>query len=220
MNFKFRIFLIFLNLALILTTMTACRNTSADKNQNRRTTTDFVTESVTEESMAAETTTEDTTKKSTIKHNEKLNMDLLSDLGLTYSQIEAKRGKQIKEVMHNGGYGYLFENSFGYYFFSGRGFSEKDINGNPIPFIVDKEKCSSIWLTNTKDLFLGLSQAIDVFKIEKTFGVNYVKTYWNELENSYSSVFEYVNIMISIETAKKDVIEPDSLLWLSIYEIR
>ena len=152
-----------------------------------------------------------------------LNQDLLSDIGLTYSQLVEKHGKLIKIVGSSGGYGYIFEKGYGNYDWSEEdipnlSFLECDQNGNikidnpPLP----KDGIAFVVLRNVKvtDLFPGLSLPTNINELENFQGLTVV-SYGNTNETTdgnYWSTFLYNGIEISISTEEKGVLEPDSYI--------
>ena len=160
----------------------------------------------------------------------RLNEDLLSDIGLSFSQIRKKRGRLTKVETKEGGINYTFEHGLGEYaweFSNSKDWLNADTQwpidkkGNIIvksaPIPKEHHKCLVIDHVNVEDLFLGAVKSIKATEIEKIYDVNYQKT----VENGgwegwdFSSVFFHGNIRIGIATEKKGLIDLDSRVRIS-----
>ena len=156
----------------------------------------------------------------------KLNLDLLSDLGLTYDELREKRGEVTKAVVLPGGVGYIFEKGYGSYAWGTGDISwdfptPRDKNGN---FILDelpppKEQIQigGIWHVQAKDLFLGLSQSVGASEIGKMYNlkieyesVDEEDIYEGFYSYSFSCNYEDRTVNISVYTKEIGKINLDS----------
>ncbi len=163
-----------------------------------------------ETTVVTETTTEPMIEK-------KLNWDLLSDIGLTYEEIKAKRGETTQRVEVEGGYGYIFEKGYGKY---GWSVEEMVVNNNEVIKPKEFAKCTTIDKVSVRDLFLGLPNSITPLEMEEMFGVKYKNTqdagYTHYGWENYISSFSYNDIDFIIYTKEKDKIDLDSYIFLKM----
>jgi len=91
------------------TTTTAVVSDAADTTTITSTTTISTSTTVTTTTPTTKLHTETTTLDSQPVNEATLNLDLLSDIGLTHEEIEEKRGNITSAVGLDGGNGYIFE---------------------------------------------------------------------------------------------------------------
>ena len=153
---------------------------------------------------------------------QKLNVELLNDLGRSYSHLKEKYGNPVKAFIEGGGTIYVFNNGFefGFSLEENQDYSKipVDENGNWIlkyvPIPSEQNKCIVIRLDSVKKLFLILTENIKDVDIEKIYGVKHKST-TQDLDYyypNYFSVFTFEDFTIYIQTKQKGLIEPNSIL--------
>ncbi len=178
-----------------------------------------------------DTTEEDTTEENTTEPTAELafNEDLLSDIGLTYSELVEKRGEKVDAVrVSGGGIGFYFKNGYsGSYAWDigdldyGRELTRED--GYPIPkdengrLIAEKVQlpkqdipCLSISWIDAKDVFCNTSFPFDITDIEKIEGVKDCIYAQEGLYLNYCSGFSYNDFRFIIEHNDKEKIDSDA----------
>ena len=236
-----KVILLILLLTVVTSTFSACGDTPATESSSESatnkvvaiTTTTFekksetsslstetesvsvTTPSVSEKQSKTETTVEPVNEK-------KLNLDLLSDIGLTYREIMAKRGERISVFTEGGGFRYQFKNGYGLYGWLISAVYEegnwpKDENGDwigidDLPSPSENNKCESIIEIKPEYLFLGMTKSMAASEIGEIYGIKYVETQsadgWNGW--GFVSIFSYKDIEINIYTNEKEKIDLDS----------
>jgi|GEM_PF-2203017 len=229
---------------LVLGAILLCACGNNGKKQPDSTTTEPTTSEITQETTDATTTAESkiettittittistTVPETTTASTAKLNLDLLADIGRSYSQLLAKRGELIGAEISGGSIEYYFKNGYGAYCW---GLEELDwgqeVSGSwPLPWddndnliLADLQKpaanCGSIWYVKPSELFLGLERSITSAEIEKSYGLKHIGTesledftiYGNE---KYISTFSYNGKEILIYTKEKDKVDLGSCI--------
>ena len=177
---------------------------------------------------------------STVKEVEqKLNSDLISDLGLTYVEIIKKYGNPIKAKEYSGAPIFYFENTCGAYGFGGwDGYdlggdspdtseisTDKDgywiLGNNSYPRPKDNIECNIISLIKSKDLFLGMAKTTDIANLEKIYGVKHVLTEEDKTDENkgiYRHSFTFDDKIIYSESNKENALEMDSYLGFRYFQ--
>jgi len=236
-----------LSIALIISTFGACKNSTVTESSSESATSKVVavtTTSGTETSYVstktekvAETTPTVSETESQIETSsesvgeKKLNLDLLSDIGLTYEEIREKRGVQLWAFVESGGVIYGFEHGYGGY---GWGFDDLDygrelLSGESFPlpwsdengYLINEKaplpknqiKCGFMWYVQAKDLFIGLDQPATTSEIEEIYSVEHFKPEDAEIYG-YGTNFTYEDKFIWIIAEKEGIVTPDSYLWI------
>ena len=151
---------------------------------------------------------------------QKLNVNLLSNIGMTYAQLKEKYGKPTKVITYESSLFHVFENGYGNYRFdydvfenrttwpTSEEFENFEANG-----LMPKEgsECLFILGVNADILFLGLAVPTSVSDIEKIYGLEHKST---RLDNghyggSYVSNFLFEDKVFSVISSQEGVIEPD-----------
>ena len=190
------------------------------------------------ETTAAQTTEEITTLDDTTAEETTdvpsavlaFNEDLLSDIGLTYSELVEKHGEKVNVTSRGGGLGYYFENGYGAYIWgfeqldygreieSGEAFPlPRDASGN----IIDDEnialpktdvECYDIISIPIENLFASATYPISLSDIQKLDGVINYQTGEDGFVTSlkYYSTFIYEGAKIFIYHNDPDTIDSDS----------
>lgn len=178
-----------------------------------------------------DTTEENTTEEDTTEPTVKLafNEDLLSDIGLTYSELVEKRGEKVNAVqVAGGGIGFYFKNGYsGSYDWGigdldyGRELTRED--GYPIPkdengrLIAEKVQlpkqdipCSGISWIDAKDVFRNTSFPFDITDIENIEEVKNCSYADEGLYLNYCSGFSYNELRFIIDHNDKEKIDSDA----------
>ena len=231
-----KVILLILSLAVVTSTFSACGDTPATESSSESATNKVVaittttttsekkseTSSLsTETESVAETTPSVSEMQSKIEttvdpvSEKKLNLDLLSDIGLTYGEIKAKRGEDTQRIESEGGYRFIHENGYGEYGWSG----EADMvwNENGIKEVKEQAECKQIWNIKPEILFLGMTKSMTVSEIEEVYGIKYDSTHTrtdrDEIPTGeYILIFYFNNIKISVFTTGKDNVNSDSYI--------
>lgn len=197
--------------ATLLTMLSACMNGNARKNENQTSSNNnsSVTESKANES-------------STSFQNKKLNLDLISDIGLTYTQILKKRGSLVKVVRYGGGLSYSFNDGYGGYHwgYENLDYGQEVKPGEAFPIANDgtgsvivekaplpKEHIKCFYVQTTpKYLFLGMENSSTISEIKEVYGIKDIST---QSANGYDgweyvSSFQYESINVVIYTHEKE----------------
>ncbi|NLJ58501.1 MAG: hypothetical protein GX339_06620 [Tissierellia bacterium] len=180
--------------------------------------------SVPETQSKTETTVEPVNEK-------KLNLDLLSDIGLTYEEIKAKRGERTDVYVWKGNMFYSFKDGYGGYawglneldygqeLLSGESFllprnenGDLIISDTPSPKL--DSKCFLIQYAQVKDLFLGLDQSVNTSELEQLYLVKHKEDGWDAHDSTYFSFFMYEDKYICVQAESEGIVTPDSYLWI------
>lgn len=174
---KKRIIAIFLTLTVMLC-LGACKGeTASDKDAGTKT------------DSTAETTA-DTTKEETDEEEKKLSLndDVISEVGMTYTQLTEKHGNKCDSKPYGGGIGYFLEKGYGSYVWALESLDygdkadennrypiERDENSKPI---LDKlqdpkkdEICTTIDMIDAENIFVNAEFPIAVADLEKLEGI-------------------------------------------------
>ena len=222
--------LFILGIAIMLTiSLCACNGGSEKTPPVSDTSSEAVSETANEKAEDSYET-ENKADESTNTVEVKFNTELLSDFGLTYTQLKEKYGELVEVGTVGGGYFYAFKNGFGRYAWSNEdihweGNIPTDENGKIISETAmlpdDKTKCSTIE-AKTKDLFWGIATPISASETASKYGLEYLKFEDNTIDSGedgyegwqYTSLFMYEGIRIVIYTHEKEKIDSDSRIVL------
>ena len=175
-------------------------------------------------------TTEDTTEEDSTEPTAELafNEDLLSDIGLTYSELVEKRGEKVDAnfitKIDGGGLEYTFEHGQGVYAW---GYDDLDYEreiepGEAIPFseidtnvhLPKSEAPCRFILTEAKDLFVNASFPMNVSDIKNIDGIENYRSGEDKDHISspydYYSYFFYNGVYVNIMYNNIETIEADS----------
>jgi len=173
-------------------------------------------------------TTETLQDQSLVLPTAEINTDLLSDIGLTYSQIREKRGKLIEAGTAQGGIYYVFENGYGQYFWNmelldwgrelatGEAFPiPRDEEGNIIPESAPLPKegtvCNYMDYVVVSSLFSGTALPVKLSALKKFFGIGAEVASSGEIfDNFYWTTILFDDITISLGTRKEGIVDSDS----------
>ncbi len=176
-------------------------------------------------------TTEDTTEEDSTEPTAELafNEDLLSDIGLTYSELVNKRGEKVDAVqVEGGGIGFYFKNGYSGSYNWGIGDLDygreltredgypipKDENGHLIAEEVQLPKqdvpCWNISQIDAKDVFRNTSFPFDITDIENIEGVKDCSYAQEGLYLNYCSGFSYNELEFIIDHNDKEKIDSDT----------
>jgi len=159
-----------------------------------------------------------------------LNEGLLSDIGSTFEEIKARRGRLASVFTASGGLYYTFENGYGSYFW---GLEPEEVewdgetwpldeNGNIIletaPLPKSQFQCRHGFFSTT-DLFLGLSTPMLTSDVEHIYGISYVGSGFDYHEGSYNSTFKLGEKYITIYTDQKGFIAPNALVSITLSRV-
>lgn len=202
-------------------------------------------EETTRETTAAQTTEEVTTLDDTTAEETTdvpsaalaFNEDLLSDIGLTYSELVEKHGEKVDVTSRGGGLGYYFENGYGAYIWSfeqldygreiesGEAFPlPRDASGN----IIDDEnialpktdiECTAVLSVEVTNLFENVVYPFNVSDISNISNVENLNTAEDGIASSfnYGTSFLYNGREIHLYHNDKDVITEDASVNISIH---
>ena len=153
-----------------------------------------------------------------IQKSLQINIDVISDTGLSYSQICAKRGKLTNAGTVGGGVFFEFENGFGRYAFPCDDYLswKYDENGNVILSTIippsDDIPCLSQDRIKLEDLFPGISLPISISEIEQKYNVKCVLT---EIDTLWPYIYcmIYNNTRIYFGTDNEGIFEKYNNLW-------
>jgi len=146
---------------------------------------------------ATQTKAPETTPTKPPEPEYRLNTDLLSDLGLTYGQIRAKRGEISKTVQGDLNEKYAFKNMPGAYSF---------VRDEVRP-AENSDVCKDIVDIPADEFFIGLSKEIEALDIEKIYGIKYlgsVHGYGMDGEFCYSHYTDGKKFIVTVVTTKTD----------------
>jgi hypothetical protein len=147
------------------------------------------------------------TATTAVTSNYRLNTDLLSDIGLTRSQLEAKYGKIIKDKAGEGAYSFGFEKSVAYYYFEygahQRGLDEGD-------FPKSDEKASCITHVLSSNVFSGLDRTMSVAEVERNYGVTHDNTWFSDFDSAYLVSFNAFGYSIVIFSDINGNVKPNA----------
>ena len=200
-------------------------------------------EETTRETTAAQTTEEVTTLDDTTAEETTdvpsaalaFNEDLLSDIGLTYSELVEKHGEKVDVTSRGGGLGYYFENGYGAYIWgfeqldygreieSGEAFPlPRDASGN----IIDDEnialpkagiECYDIISIPVENLFASATYPISLSDIQNLDGVINYQTgedgfvtslkYYSTFIYEGAKIFIYHNDLNQIDTEAQATVQ-------------
>lgn len=209
---------------IMLASLTAC----ADDNDKPGSTPEESTKETDVQTTEDVTTEENTTEEDTTEPTAELafNKDLLSDIGLTYSELVNKRGEKV-DVKGTGGVEFYFKNGYGAYAWGyedldygrelayGEGFPvPRDENHNIIAEEVQLPKqdvpCWNISQLDAKDVFCNASFPFDITDIENIEGVKDCNYAQEGLYLNYCSGFSYNDFRFIIEHNDKEKIDSDA----------
>jgi hypothetical protein len=146
----------------------------------------------------------------------RLNLDLLSDIGLTFEEIKAKRGGIVHAFTEGGGITFRFECGLGDYHWVLEDIDYVvDDNGYWIMELIHPKYdavCKMITWIRPKNLFLGLTYPINVSDIEEIYDVKCINTtFLNNYDGwDYGSLLLYRDMYVSILTSEEDIVEQNS----------
>ena len=194
-------------------------------------------EETTRETTAAQTTEEVTTLDDTTAEETTdvpsaalaFNEDLLSDIGLTYSELVEKHGEKVEVKGCEGGIGYVLENGYGAYAW---GLDELDYGrelqpgeGYPLPRdasvnilyediqLPDAEQpCRYIFQIEAKDAFVDASFPLNVSEIQSMNDISNYSSGEDGIATPFKNylTFEYDKVNVSIYYNDTDTIDSDS----------
>ena len=147
-----------------------------------------------------------------------LNQDLLSDIGLTYSQLVEKHGKLIEAGTAEGGISYVFQNGYGCYSFLENSNVEQDDRENSssienVPKPTATAKCFYIGRIKASELFSGITFPLSLSELESTYKLDMFEHDTEPGMNDYYwSTFSYNGIWVLLGSKGSDTIDPDSLI--------
>ena len=207
---------------IMLVTLAACANEN-DKSGSTPESTKETDVQTTEDITTEDTTEEDTTEPTA---ELTLNEDLLSDIGLTYSELVNKRGEKV-DAKGTGGVDFYFKNGYGAYAWGyedldyGRELTRedgypipKDENGHLIAEEVQLPKqdvpCWNISQIDAKDVFRNTSFPFDITDIENIEGVKDCSYAQEGLYLNYCSGFSYNELEFIIDHNDKEKIDSDT----------
>lgn len=162
----------------------------------------------------------------------KLNLKLLSTIGMTYSQVRGTYGELIEAKGSGiGSIYYYFENGYGFHIWNTGQRPDADFvlptdeNGKvileKIPLPEPQDGCYYIGNLKAEDLFFGLSQATEGQRIEEIYGVKFFGN--GPGPEGYASSFQYkqknVYISIWVHTGEDGMIDPDSKINMKYSDI-
>ena len=211
---------------IMLASLTAC----ADDNDKPGSTPEESTKETDVQTTEDVTTEENTTEEDTTEPTAELafNKDLLSDIGLTYSELVNKRGEKARAnfitKIDGGGLEYTFEHGQGVYAW---GYDDLDygreiMSGEAVPFseidanvhLPKSDAPCRFILTEAKDLFLNASFPMNVSDIKNIDGIENYRSGEDKDHISspydYYSGFFYSGIYVSVLYNDIDTIEADS----------
>ena len=166
----------------------------------------------------------DETSFSKADEEQKLNLDLLSDLGKTYAEIMKKYGKPTKAFYKNGGPTFVFKGEYGFGFSSYYGYNEipTDDDGNwileHVPIPPDSEKSVNIQIEKVERFLLGLKRDTKNSDIEKIYGVKLAESGYDWDIKSYGSSFSFKDRSFYIVTKEEGIITPGSSVIIGIIQ--
>ena len=187
-----KVILLILLLTVVTSTFSACGDTPATESSSESATSKVVaitttsekdsetsyvateTESAVETTPAVSETQSKTETNPEPVSEKKLNLDLLSDIGLTYGQIKEKYGNVSDSRYNEGSHCFIFERSEAYYWFEYTHYL--GINEGDIPR--DDEKSIAIDYVYAKNIFLGLESTLSASEIETFYNLNYLGTFF------------------------------------------
>ncbi|MCL2088074.1 MAG: hypothetical protein FWH14_01190 [Oscillospiraceae bacterium] len=144
----------------------------------------------------------------------KLNEDLLADFGLTFSEIEEKRGKltEYSGVRYSGGKHFVSESNDQIQYAWGHDSYNDD-------GIVYPEIGCRLIETSVKILFSRVNENSNSNEIENAFDVEHIHNRdTKEALGLYTASFRYNEMIIFIYTESDDVITPDSFVNIHFYD--
>lgn len=233
-----KIILLVLSITLITSTFSACGDTPATDSSSESATSKVVaittttttsekkseTSSLsTETESVAETTPSVSETQSKIEttvepvNEKKLNLDLLSDIGLTYEEIGKIHGN-LKEVfkLPSGNFCYTFmQGQIGYIWGFDKVYKVEGSSENILLPNTD-EKCQSILIFESKDFFLGLNSSVSSYELEKLYDVTHISSGYNAHDQCYFSSFERAGMYFYVETEETGIIIPSSSVQISL----
>lgn len=204
---------------VFLLSLSACDSPTGNPSSEQQSTT-------TTQSTMAETTT--TTIEDEVP---KLNLDSISDYGLTYTEIEEKRGKLIDVDTSGGGMYYVFENGYGNYEWGMHDIDNidaisnirEDENGNrnldDVPLPMPDVACKHISYIPIERLLLGIKFPATISDIKRISELKYHGFGIEGPNSDYILGFSYEdNIRVSIGTnhiklgSSPDTIDEEDIL--------
>lgn len=229
-----KVILLILLLTVVTSTFSACGDTPATESSSESATNKVVAITTTTSEKKSETSSLSTETESVAEttpsvpetqgktettpepvSEKKMNLDLLSDIGLTYGEISAKRGGATQRIEGEGGYRFILENGYGEYCWSG----EADMvwNENGIKEVKEQAECKQIWNIKPETMFLGMTKSMTVSEIEEIYGIKYERTHIRSDRDEiptgeYILIFYFNNIKISVFTTDKDNVNSDSYI--------
>jgi len=138
---------------------------------------------------------------------QRLNTDLLGDIGLTFDQIRARRGEVIETEGIGGGLSYFFERGYGYHVWLDWEHDWPE-EGYPLPFGASH----AIVYFPANRLFLELTAPTSTSDIARIYRVGYVMSEFCDYYDNYISTFLHGDIHIDVKTATAGVVASDSLI--------
>jgi len=208
---------------IMLVSLAACANDNDKPGSTPEESTKETDVQTTEDITTEDTTVEDTTEPTAeLAFNE----DLLSDIGLTYSELVNKRGEKV-DVKGTDGVEFYFKNGYGAYAWGyedldygrelayGEGFPvPRDENHNIIAEEVQLPKqdvpCWNISQLDAKVVFCNASFPFDITDIENIEGVKDCNYAQEGLYLNYCSGFSYNEFKFIIDHNDKEKIDSDT----------
>ena len=189
------------------------------------------------ETTAAQTTEEittldDTTAEETTDVSSAVlafNEDLLSDIGLTYSELVEKHGEKVDVKGCEGGIGYVLVNGYGAYAWgldeldygkelqTGEGYPlPRDASGNilyeDIQLPDAEQPCRYIFQIKAKDAFVDASFPLNVSEIQSMNDISNYSSGEDGIATSFKNylTFEYDKVIVSVYYNDPDTIDSNS----------
>ncbi len=217
-----------LSIALIISTFSACKDSTVTESSSESATSKvFAITTTSETELVAETnavtseitlTVSETQSETEISpesvSEKKLNLDLLSDIGLIYGEIRAKHG-DVKDFfkLPSGSFCYVFTQGYIGYLW---GFDKVESSSENILFPNGEEECQNLLIFEAKDLFLGLNSSVNPAELVKMYGVTHISSGYNAHDECYFSSFELANKYFYVETKESEIIAPNSSIQISL----
>ena len=233
-----KVILLLLSLTLITLIFSACGDTPATESSSESATNMVVAITTTTSEKDSETSYVATEKESAVEttlsvperqsetetetspepvSEKKLNLDLLSDIGLTYEGIGKIHGN-LKEVfkLPNGSFCYTFmQGQVGYIWGFDKVYKVEGSSENILLPNTD-EKCQSILIFESKDFFLGLNSSVSSSELEKLYDVTHISSGYNAHDQCYFSSFELAGKYFYVETEETGIVTPSSTVQISL----
>ncbi len=208
---------ILLSVILCLTMLTACQPNG----------TAFQIDNVTTTTEAATTTTTTTTTTTATTPPPTVNLDLLSEIGMPFSQIQEKHGDVVAIWYLNGGPIVKLQDGSGKYGFE-EGFaaldgdmdsSTRDANDqyhmDPLPQPKPDAVIRTLHGMTASSVFVGLSERVNGEQLADMYGVTfkYARPADRTMDGYNLCDFEFEGVTISVITEDDFCVTPDSIVY-------